>query len=174
MSFRAELDDQLVANAQLQAEVFALQGELDEALTLIELQKADLDRYRKAVESTRPNCPERVPEEQLQLAMERVLAAHGDEQTRDGDTESKDDDVEEAARSNEPRRSVVTTTDVAVSTRRVCPPSGSCSIRTKCVPWAARVLASSARRSPNGLRFSALATFDCKSRVASGPASTTR
>src|SRR5690606_8510652 len=63
---------------QLQTENEVLQRELDEALKLVELQKADIDRYEKALKEHRPpNCPERAPDDQLQLAMERVLLAHG-------------------------------------------------------------------------------------------------
>jgi hypothetical protein len=74
---REELVQISMRNIQLEAEVTVLQSELDEALKLIELQKADIDRYEKAIADSRPNCPERVPEEQLQLGMARVLFTHG-------------------------------------------------------------------------------------------------
>jgi transposase len=62
---------------ELERERDALQQELEEALKLVELQKADIDRYRRAYESITPNCPERVPKAQLQLAFERVVSDHG-------------------------------------------------------------------------------------------------
>ena len=58
---------------ELEAEVFALGDELAEALKLVELQKADLDRYEKAIQDARPNQPECTPVEQLQLAWSRIL-----------------------------------------------------------------------------------------------------
>jgi len=65
-----------IVQLQLHGEV--VQRELDEALKLIELQQADLDRFEKAFkEQQPPNCPERAPDEQLQMAMERVLEAYG-------------------------------------------------------------------------------------------------
>src|SRR5213075_2459524 len=39
-----------------------------------ELLEAELKRYRYAYNVGQPNCPERVPRDQLQLAFERVLA----------------------------------------------------------------------------------------------------
>lgn len=59
--------------AQLEAERAELEAQLAEMSKLCELQQADLDRYRKAYEASRPNHPERAPREQLQLAFERVL-----------------------------------------------------------------------------------------------------
>jgi transposase len=44
---------------------------------LCELQQADLERYKKAYEASRPNHPERAPRDQLQLAFERVLETLG-------------------------------------------------------------------------------------------------
>lgn len=58
---------------ELEAEVFALGDELAEALKVVDLQKADLDRYEKAIQDARPNQPERTPVEQLQLAWARIL-----------------------------------------------------------------------------------------------------
>jgi hypothetical protein len=65
-SLRAEL-------AQAKARIAQLQAECHELTKLVELQQADPERYRKAYEQVDPNCPERVPVEQLQLAFERVL-----------------------------------------------------------------------------------------------------
>lgn len=53
--------------------------DLREAGKQIEAQQAELDRYRKLVERHRPNQPERVPTEQLQLAFDRVLASFREE-----------------------------------------------------------------------------------------------
>lgn len=63
--------------AELKGERAQLQSELAEALKLSELQQADIDRYRQAYESIRPNHPERVPVEQLQLGFDQVLAMLG-------------------------------------------------------------------------------------------------
>jgi hypothetical protein len=59
--------------AQLEAARAELEAQLGEMTKLCELQQADLDRYKKAYEASRPNHPERAPREQLQLALERVL-----------------------------------------------------------------------------------------------------
>ncbi|MEJ7813527.1 MAG: IS66 family transposase, partial [Gemmatimonadaceae bacterium] len=59
--------------AQVEDESASLRAQLAETLKLVELQQADLDRYKKAYEAAQPNHPERVPREQLQLAFERVL-----------------------------------------------------------------------------------------------------
>jgi len=58
---------------QLEAQVETLRVQLAEVTKVCELQKADLDRYRKAFDAARPNHPERAPRDQLQLAFERVL-----------------------------------------------------------------------------------------------------
>jgi transposase len=59
--------------AQLEAARAELEAQLGEMTKLCDLQQADLDRYKKAYEASRPNHPERAPREQLQLAFERVL-----------------------------------------------------------------------------------------------------
>lgn len=59
--------------AQVEEEAASVRAQLAETLKLVELQQADLDRYKKAYEAAQPNHPERVPREQLQLAFERVL-----------------------------------------------------------------------------------------------------
>jgi len=59
--------------AELEATRAELESQLAEMSKLCELQQADLDRYKKAYEASRPNHPERAPREQLQLAFERVL-----------------------------------------------------------------------------------------------------
>ena len=64
-------------NAALTAENAQLHAELAEAVKLAALQQDDLERYRKAYEDVRPNHPERVPAEQLQLAFGQVLAMFG-------------------------------------------------------------------------------------------------
>ncbi len=63
---------------QVEAEAETLRAQLGEAMRLVELQKADLDRYRAAYERFQPNKPERVPANQLQLAFERLLLAFKD------------------------------------------------------------------------------------------------
>lgn len=82
---RAELEAVQMRTVQLQAEIVALEGELAEALKLIELQKADLDRYEKAIQDARPHCPERTSDEQLQLGWVRILQALAEEPSNDGD-----------------------------------------------------------------------------------------
>jgi transposase len=87
------LEQQVVG---LEAECSRLQSELAEAVKLTELQQADIERFRRAYEAVRPNHPERVPKEQLQLAFAEVVAMLGpsvpvndvDEDAGDGD---KDD-----------------------------------------------------------------------------------
>lgn len=75
----ADLDAAELRATQLEVENDVLGQELAEALKLIELQKADLDRFEAVFKERRPpNCPERAPEGQLQLAMARVLAEHGE------------------------------------------------------------------------------------------------
>src|SRR5262249_2628299 len=62
-------------NAELEAERATLRVRLAEALKLVQVQRADLERFKKAYEAARPNHPERVAREQLQLAFERILLA---------------------------------------------------------------------------------------------------
>lgn len=81
---RAQLEAAQMRTVQLQAEVVALEGELAEAMKLIELQKADLDRYEKAIQDARPNQPERTPVEQLQLAWKRILGFEAEAANDDG------------------------------------------------------------------------------------------
>ena len=77
----------------MQTELDAVRTQLREVLELNELMRADLER-RNAPEPP-PHKPERVPPEQLQLAMERVLAESGTETSGndDGDGEASDGDV---------------------------------------------------------------------------------
>jgi len=65
---------------ELETECALLRAELDETLTLSELQQKDLERYKQAYEAGRPNHPERVPRDELQLAFEHVLDALGPSQ----------------------------------------------------------------------------------------------
>ncbi|HTB75602.1 MAG TPA: IS66 family transposase [Polyangiaceae bacterium] len=58
----------------LEAEIETLRGQLREALKLIDLQSADIARYRAAVEASAPHQPERVPAQELKLILERVAA----------------------------------------------------------------------------------------------------
>jgi hypothetical protein len=59
--------------AELEAELSALRAVLEEKDATAALLEADLKRYRYAYNVGQPNCPERVPRDQLQLAFERVL-----------------------------------------------------------------------------------------------------
>jgi hypothetical protein len=63
---------------ELEAEVEQLRMQLREVLKLVDLQKADLDRYKVTCESLQPNQPERVPGGDLELAFGRVLESFGD------------------------------------------------------------------------------------------------
>lgn len=59
--------------AELEAELSALRELLEEKNATTALLEADLKRYRYEYNVGQPNCPERVPKDQLQLAFERVL-----------------------------------------------------------------------------------------------------
>jgi transposase len=77
-ALRAELatcHERIVA---LEGEAEDLKKQLSEATNLIELQRADIDRYKAEYERVQPNTPERVPRDQLQLAFERVLESMSD------------------------------------------------------------------------------------------------
>lgn len=63
--------------AELELEATTLRAQLVEVSKLVELQAADLERYKKAVEAVQVNHPERAPREQLQLAFARVLEMFG-------------------------------------------------------------------------------------------------
>src|SRR5688572_8750290 len=65
------------------AEVEVLRAQLREMAKLAELQAADLERYCKVIqEQAQPNRPERVPDNQLQLALERILNTITDAPTK--------------------------------------------------------------------------------------------
>lgn len=72
-AIRTLLDAERARNAALATENESLRVQLGETVKLVELQRADLERFKKAYEAAEPNHPERVPREQLQLAFERVL-----------------------------------------------------------------------------------------------------
>jgi len=76
--------------AALGADLEACRDELAEAVKLIELQSADLQRYETAIASmNRPHCPERTDDEHMQLAWFRVLV---DQPEPENDTEQADQD----------------------------------------------------------------------------------
>ncbi|HEY2732703.1 MAG TPA: transposase, partial [Polyangiales bacterium] len=78
MTTRCEQCDelrQMLATAL--AEIATLRAQLAEAMKHIELQRADIERYKEAYEQVRPNHPERVPQDQLQLAFEELLVTYG-------------------------------------------------------------------------------------------------
>jgi transposase len=75
---RAKLDAALGRVGEVEAEKDALRAQLREVLKHDELQTADLERYRDLYERNRPNCPERVAADELQLAFEEVLATYDD------------------------------------------------------------------------------------------------
>lgn len=75
---RAELGAAQERIAALEVEGDGLRAQLLEATHLVELQRADIERYKAAYERIRPNTPERVPTVQLQLAFEQVLTSLSD------------------------------------------------------------------------------------------------
>ena len=77
---RAELEATRRRVAELEAEADVLRSQLREVLKVVDLQKADLDRLRAEQERARPNRPERAPSNEMQLALERVVATFGDAQ----------------------------------------------------------------------------------------------
>ncbi len=70
---RARIEELEVTVAALRAECGALRAQLAETMKENELQKADLERLRKAAQESAPNHPERAAREELQLAFERVI-----------------------------------------------------------------------------------------------------
>ena len=87
--------------AFLEAELGQAKQQLEEMTKLSELQAADLDRYKKAMASQEErHQPERVSKTQLQLALERVLAAVTDKPTKD----ALEKDVETASNDDAPPR----------------------------------------------------------------------
>ena len=99
---RKELDAARTRNAELECKVAALQVQLDETMKLCELQQADLERYRQAYEAVRPNHPERVAPEQLQLAFEQMLAMLGPPRA-DNDVQSPGQSTAPAEEERPPR-----------------------------------------------------------------------
>jgi hypothetical protein len=105
-AMRAELAQARAQTEALTEQVKQLHEQLGEALKLNELQQADLERYRKAYEASRPNHPERAPREQLQMAFERVLETLGqqspanDESTANTDSESETGDAAQQTQGN--------------------------------------------------------------------------
>lgn len=75
---RARVTELEGAVARLEAEAVELRAQLAETTKLCELQGADLERFKKASDASRPNHPERAPRDQLQLAFERVLESLGE------------------------------------------------------------------------------------------------
>lgn len=76
--YRAELEAARRRIGELEAELAMARAQLREVVKHDELQRQDLDRLREEYERTRPNCPERVPGNEAQLAFERVLETFGD------------------------------------------------------------------------------------------------
>lgn len=78
-ALRTELGLLRDENAGLNTRGEELRAQLHELAKLVELQRADLERYRQATASFTRNPSERVDEDQLQLAFERVLASVANE-----------------------------------------------------------------------------------------------
>jgi multidrug resistance efflux pump len=80
----AELAQARLQIAKLSTDLDNLSAQLHEMTKLAELQAADLERYRKVVQGqAQPNRPERVPDNQVQLGLERILASITDGPTKD-------------------------------------------------------------------------------------------
>lgn len=75
---RSDLDDARVEIARLRDENAALKLMLVEIQRALEAAEGDVARYRAAVESLRPNAPERVPSSAQQLVFESLLASFGE------------------------------------------------------------------------------------------------
>jgi transposase len=75
---QVELDAARLRIAELEAENESLRVQLREVIKHDELQRADLDRLREERERNRPNSPERVPTQELQLVFEQVISTYGD------------------------------------------------------------------------------------------------
>jgi hypothetical protein len=85
---------------ELEAQLGALRAEVDEGIKTTELLEAELKRYRYSFNVGQPNCPERVPTGELQLAFERVLAGAppaNDLVAQAGSLGSVDEDASSAA-----------------------------------------------------------------------------
>lgn len=105
-----ELRTQLAAEKDrtrtLEAQLESLRAQLREAANLIELQTADLARYKAEQQRTRPNKPEHVAADQLQLAFEQLLTNYSDvaaakqlaEASAANEDEPKDNDQRPAKR----------------------------------------------------------------------------
>jgi hypothetical protein len=75
---RAQQSDEAAHVRALLAQVEELRAQLREALKLVDLQKADIDRYRAAVEAHQPHRPERVPKNDLEQLFAEILSAFPD------------------------------------------------------------------------------------------------
>jgi transposase len=108
-SLSVELSAALARVAELETECTLLREQLHEAVKLNELQQADLERYKEAYEKVRPNHPERVPVEQLQLAFGELLAMRGpspavNDIIAQGESSSPPGDHDRSARAKTKRR----------------------------------------------------------------------
>ena len=106
---RAQLDAATQRARDLESLVETLRAQLRQATDLAELQAADIARYRAEQERTRPNRPEHLHKDQLQLAFEHVIACFSDSaaaQELAGAAAANDDDTTDASgdRSSPPRK----------------------------------------------------------------------
>lgn len=100
----AELASERARSAALAKELEETRQQRNEALKLIELQKADLARYKQVVHGQpQPNQPERAPEEQMQLAFARVLAAITDKKLVEQLQAAEEQAKANTAKTKEPR-----------------------------------------------------------------------
>jgi transposase len=107
--------------AELEAELSALRELLEEKNATTELLEADLKRYRYAYNVGQPNCPERVPKDQLQLAFERVLAyVPPANDLSGGATDTRSDEAETPSAGSDPS---------SIGPERSPPANGKCNPR---------------------------------------------
>jgi transposase len=83
----------------LQAETATLQTQLREIAKSEALLRKDVERLTDLYAHTRPNCPERTPRDEAQLAFERVVETFGDTAANDA---AKDDTADAGTSSQEP------------------------------------------------------------------------
>ena len=83
----------------LQAETATLQTQLREIAKSEALLRKDVERLTDLFAHTRPNCPERTPRDEAQLAFERVVETFGDTAANDA---AKDDTADAGTSSQEP------------------------------------------------------------------------
>jgi transposase len=75
---RAQLEAARRRIGELEAELGTVRAQMREVVKHDALQEQDLERLREQYDRIKPNCPERVPGDEAQLAFERVLETYGE------------------------------------------------------------------------------------------------